>query len=160
MTREVIRRSAADNVYLHKDFHGALSTGLAYVEQRFGAQAVRDYLRQFAATFYAGVTQAINERGLIALREHLDRIYAIEGGEVAITLDGDELLLEVEACPAVTHMRQHGYAVAPLFYETSRTVLAAICEGTPFVSEWLRYDEHTGRSAVRFRRRGGREERP
>jgi hypothetical protein len=153
MPKEIITRHAADNAYLHKDFHGALSTGIAYLEQRYGAEAVRDYLRQFAAAFYAGVTQAINERGLIALREHLERIYEIEGGQIAIIYSDDELLLEVEACPAVTHMREHDYAVAPLFYETSRTVYAAICEGTPFALEWLRYDEVSGRSAVRFFRR-------
>ena len=153
MTTEIIRRNAADNVYLHKDFHGALSTGLTYLEQRYGAEAVRDYLRQFASTFYAGVTQAINERGLIALREYLERVYEIEGGQFDIAFSDDELLLEVEACPAVTHMRGHGYAVAPLFHETSKTVYAVICEGTQFVSEWLRYDEVRGRSAVRFCRR-------
>jgi hypothetical protein len=155
MTKEIIRRNATDNVYLHKDFHGALSTGLSYLEERYGAEAVRDYLRQFAATFYAGVTQAIKERGLIALREHLERIYKIEEGEIDIAFSDDEMLLEVEACPAVTHMRDaaHGYAVAALFCETSRTVYAAICEGTPFASEWLRYDEVSGRSAVRFFRR-------
>ena len=153
MTKEIIKRSAADNVYLHKDFHGALSTGIAYLEQRYGAEAVRDYLRQFARAFYAGVTQAINERGLMALREHLERIYALEGGQISIACSDEELLLQVAACPAVTHMREHGYAVAPLFYETSRTVYAAICEGTPFALEWLRYDEASGRSAVRFFRR-------
>jgi len=66
---------------------------------------------------------------------------------------GDELLLKVEACPAVTHMREHGYGVAPLFYETGRTVYAAICEDTPFALEWLWYDEESGQSAVRFFRR-------
>ena len=153
MTKEIITRHASDNVYLHKDFHGALSTGLTYLEERYGAEAVRDYLRQFASTFYAGVTQAINERGLIALREHLEHIYALEGGQIDIAFSDAEMLVEVEACPAVTHMREHGYAVAPTFRETSRTVYAAICEGTPFVSEWLRYDEVSGRSAVRFFRR-------
>ncbi len=153
MTKEIIRRNAADNVYLHKDFHGALSTGITYLEQRYGAEAVQGYLRQFARAFYAGLTQAIVERGLIALREHLERIYALEGGQISITCSEDELLLNVEACPAVTHMRGHGYAVAPLFYETSRTVYAAICEGTPFALEWLRYDEQSGQSAARFFRR-------
>ncbi len=153
MTKEIIRRNAADNVYLHKDFHGALSTGLTYLEQRYGAEAVRDYLRQFARAFYAGLTRAIIERGLIALREHLERIYALEGGQISITCSDDELLLQVEACPAVRHMREHGYAVAPLFYETSRTVFASICEGTPVTVEWLRYDEESGRSAARFFRR-------
>jgi hypothetical protein len=153
MTKEIIRRDSADNVYLHKDFHGALSTGITYLEQRYGAEAARDYLRQFARSFYAGVTQAINERGLIALREHLERSYALEGGQISITCSDDELLLTVEACPAVTHMREHGYGVAPLFYETSRTVYAAICEDTPFALEWLRYDEESGQNAVRFVRR-------
>ena len=153
MVKEIVRRSAADNVYLHKDFHGALSTGLAYLEDRFRAAAVRDYLRQFALAFYAPLTLAINERGLVALREHLERIYALEGGQICITCAEDEMLLEVEACPAVMHMQQQRYAVASLFYETSKTVYAAICEDTPFVSEWLRYDEKSGRSAVRFCRR-------
>jgi hypothetical protein len=153
MPKEIITRRAADNVYLHKDFHGALSTGIAYLEQRYGAETVRGYLRQFASAFYAGVTQSINERGLIALREHLEHIYALEGGQIAIICSDDELLLEVEACPAVTHMREHDYVVTPLFYETSKTVYAAICDGTPFASEWLRYDDQSGRSAVRFFRR-------
>ena len=153
MTKEIVRRNAADNAYLHKDFHGALSTGIAYLEQRYGAEAVQGYLRQFARAFYTGLTQALNERGLIALREHLERIYGLEGGEISLTGSDDELLLQVEACPAVTHMREHGYAVAPLFYETSRTVYAAVCEGTPFALEWLGYDEASGRSVVRFFRR-------
>jgi hypothetical protein len=153
MAEEIITRTAGDNVYLHKDFHGALSTGIAYLEQRHGADAVRDYLWQFATVFYADVTQAIKARGLSALREHIERIYAIEGGQISITCSDDELLLEVAACPAVTHMRQHDYAVAPLFYETGKTVYAAICAGTPFRSEWLHYAETSGRSAVRFFRR-------
>jgi hypothetical protein len=153
MPKEIITRHAADNVYLHKDFHGALSTGITYLEQPYGAEAVRDYLRQFASAFYAGITRAINERGLIALREHLERVYEIEGGQIIIIYSDDELLLEVEACPAVTHMREHEYAVAPLFYETSKTVYAAICDGTSFASEWLRYDDQSGRSAIRFFRR-------
>ena len=156
MPREIITRHAADNAYLHRDFHGALSTGLAYLERRYGVGAVRDYLRQFAAAFCTGVTQAINQRGLIALREHLERIYEIEGGQIAIICSDDVLRLDVETCPGVTHMREHDYAVAPLsplFYETSKTVYEAICEGTPFVSECLRYDAWSGRSAVRFFRR-------
>jgi hypothetical protein len=153
MTKEIIRRKATDNIYLHKDFHGALSAGLVYLEQRYGAEAVRDYLRQFATAFYAPLTQAIQKRGLSALREHLERIYAVEGGQISIAFSDDEMLLEVEACPAVMHMRQHDYVIAPLFYETSKTVYATICEGTPFAVEWLRYDEQSGRSAVRFARR-------
>ena len=141
----------------HQDFHGALSTGLCYLEEHFGADAVREYLRQFALTFYAPVTRSIKERGLIALREEIERVHELEGGGIRITGPGeegeDEMLLEVQVCPAIRHMRKQEYSVAPLFYETCRTVYAAICQDTPFASDWLRHDEQRGQCAVRFYRK-------
>jgi hypothetical protein len=146
-------RTASDNEYLHRDFHGALSTGIAFLESRYGAEEVREYVRQFARKFYAPLIREIQRKGLSALRVHLERVYAAEGAEIGITFSEDEMLLEVPRCPAVTHMRSHGYAVAPLFFETSRTLYEALCDGSPFAAEWLKYDPETGRTRVRFSRR-------
>jgi len=63
------------------------------------------------------------------------------------------MILDVEACPAVMHMKEHGYKVARLFGETVRTVNETICDGTPFAAELLEYDNNTGRSRQRFFRR-------
>ncbi|OPZ83152.1 MAG: hypothetical protein BWY76_02410 [bacterium ADurb.Bin429] len=153
MSKRVMTRSAADNAYLHKDFHGALSAAIAYLHERYGANAVRDYLRQFAAAYYAPLTDAINQRGLTALREHLARVYTIEEQEVAITGTDDELWLDVPRCPAVAHMRELGYPIAELFYETSRTVYQTICDGTLFAVEMLAHDPDTGRARFHFFRR-------
>ncbi len=154
MTREKITRRAADNDYLHKDFHGALSAGLEYLEDDYGEEAVHEYLHRFATRFYAPLTEAINERGLIALKEYFEKLYEIEGGNVEITLTEDEILMvKVKACPAVTHMRKHDYPVARLFVETTRTVNEAICESTPFDAQLVKYDDQTGRSMQTFFRR-------
>jgi hypothetical protein len=153
MAREVLRKTARENPYLHKDFHGALSVGLEYLESRFGEEAVREYLRQFAAAFYAPLVADLKRRGLVALKERLEKVYQEEGGKCAVTLAEDELRVEVEACPAVSHMRERGYPVARLFSETTRTVHEAICRGTAYTAELLEYDEPTGRSVQRFRRR-------
>jgi hypothetical protein len=153
MTKLTLQRAAADNPYLHKDFHGALSTGLIYLQERFGDDAVRRYLHDFAREFYAPLTAAISAQGLPALRAHLEEIYAVEGGEIAITETPDMLLLQVAASPAIAHMRAQGYPVAPLFGETTRTVLAAICEGTPFALDVLEYDDTDGACRLCFTRR-------
>ena len=153
MAKEVITRTARDNRYMHKDFHGALSAGLEYLESNFGEAAVREYLRQFASTFYAPLTADLKQRGLVALQEHFGSIYEEEGGKATITLDDDELRIEVEVCPAVSHMREHGYPVARLFYETTKTVNETICEDTPYAAELVAYDDQTGRSIQRFYRR-------
>ena len=153
MTKETITRRAADNVYLHKDFHGALSVGLEYLENNYGEREVCEFLHRFATRFYAPLTESVNRRGLIALKEHFAKLYDIEGGNVQITFSEDELTIEVDACPAVTHMREQGYTVARLFGETTRTVNEAICESTPFAAELVEYDAQTGRGIQRFYRR-------
>lgn len=153
MPKEVMTRKAADNPYLHKDFHGALSTGIEYLHVTFGEQAVRDYLRQFTQAFYRPLMESLARRGLVALKEHFERIYHVEEAPVRIRLSADELVVEVPRCPAVTHMREHGYPVARLFVETTRTVNEALCEGSPYAAELLEYDEQTGRSVQRFFRR-------
>ena len=148
-----MRRKASDNLYLHRDFHGALSAGIEYLDRHHGGEAVREYLRRFVCSFYAPLITSIKTRGLGALKDHFEKIYGLEGGRIRITATEDELVLEVEACPAVAHMRQNGYPVARLFSETTKTVNEALCEGTPFMAELVEYDEQTGRSVQRFSRR-------
>ncbi len=155
MAREVIRRQASDNEYLHKDFHGAFSAGIEYLNKNFGPEAVREYLHQFATSFYAPLIDDINRRGLAALKDRLESVYRTEQATVNISLTEDELVLEVESCPAVMHMREHGYQVAAMFPETSKAVYEALCENTPFSVEVCSYDRSTGASLVRFRRRHG-----
>jgi hypothetical protein len=153
MTKQTIRRRPEDNEYLPLEFHGQLSGQLDYLEEKYGEDAVRRYLWQFASHFYAPLTQTLKERGLVALKERFETIYALEGGTISICFSEDEMVVEVEACPAVTFMRAHGQHVARLWYETSKTTYAAICDGTPFASEMVRYDPQTGQSTHRFYRR-------
>jgi len=78
MARQVMRRRASDNVYLHRDFHGALSAAIQYLEDRFGEEAVRQYLRAFAGAYYAPLKEALRSRGLVALEEHFRKVYEAE----------------------------------------------------------------------------------
>jgi hypothetical protein len=149
-----MQRRAAGNPYFHPDFHGALSCGIEYLHEQFGADAVIDYLRGFALAFYAPLRQAVREKGLAALRDHFGAVYRQEGADASFELRADELVIRIAACPAVRHMRARGYPVARLFHETTRTVNEALCEGSPFSAELLEYDHRTGRSVQRFRRRG------
>ena len=153
MAREVMEHRASDNEYFHPDFHGALSTGIEYLDRTFGEEAVREYLRRFTNSYYAPLKAELRRRGLAALKEHFEKVYAREGGEVRIECSSDELIVSVAACPAIAHMRRRGYRIARLWRETTRTVNEALCEGTPFEAELLEYDERTGRSVARFRRR-------
>lgn len=153
MGKQVMRREASDNVYLHKDFHGALSVGIDYLQDNFGEEAVREYLRDFTNTYFAPLKEEIKQRGLPVLKEYFEHLYQEEGGDAEITLSNDELVIRVAVCPAVTHMREHGYPVARLFYETTKTVNETLVEGTDFAAELVDYDDETGHNTQRFYRR-------
>lgn len=150
MAKKVMERKASDNEYFHRDFHGALSCSIEYLHKNYGEEAVREYLRRFAKAFYAPLISQLKTRGLIALKEHFERIYAIEGGDVEILLNGNELVINVRQCPAVTYMHNNNRPVAELFYETTKTVNEALCEGTPYKSELLDYDNVTGANIQKF----------
>lgn len=153
MPKEVMRRTAADNPYLHKDFHGATSCGIQYLQDRYGPEAVREYLRRFTDAYHAPLKADLIRRGLAALAEYLEGIYQAEGAQYQLTLSDDELLLRVEQCPAVTHMRHNDYPVADMWGETTRTVYERLCEGTDFAFELAHYDKDSGGSVQRFYRR-------
>lgn len=153
MAREIMERRAADNAYLHKDFHGALNCGIVYLQRHYGEAAVRQWLWDFAQHWYGPLRQRLAAGDLDALREHIETLYRTEGAAVQIEQTPDELRVQVSACPAVAHLRSRGEAVSPLFVETTRTVNEALCAGTPFAAALLAYDAETGSSLQRFRRR-------
>jgi hypothetical protein len=148
-------RHAADNPYLHKDFHGALNFALIYLEKHFGEQGVREYLTRFADQFYAPLNQAIREKGLDALQSYMEKIYAIEGGQVEIRrlADPDSLEIHVASCPAVAHIRSKGQDMSPLYHLTHEIVNECICRDTPYQSELSGYEPQTGACVQRFTRR-------
>ncbi len=153
MARHVMERRAADNPYLHKDFHSALHGGIVYLHQHYGEAAVRDYLREFSRRWHAPLRQRLLAEGLGALRQYFETLYSVEGATVHVEQTADELVLRVDACPAVMHLRRRGEEVSPLYSETTRTVNEALCEDTPYSAELVAYDPQTGGSIQRFRRR-------
>ncbi|MFC1606385.1 hypothetical protein ACFL47_00320 [Candidatus Latescibacterota bacterium] len=153
MPREVMERRASDNTYLHKDFHGALSTGIEYLHTHFGEEAVREYLRRFAVAYYSPLIMKIRDIGLSELKSHIEHIYSVEGWDIDTSLADDVLTVTVKSCPAVIHMREKGYSVARLFIETTKTVNDALCMGSPYQAELVEYDEKTGGNVQRFTRR-------
>lgn len=124
-----------------------------YLRQHYGDESVREYLREFSETFYAPLKDDLKQRGLIALKEYFEKLYKTEGGEISMTFSPDEFILQVQACPAVEHIRKNGHPVSSLFYETTKTVNETICRDTPFAAELVEYDPQTGRSVQRFYRR-------
>lgn len=155
MSKEQIVRTAADNKYLHRHFHNIMNISLEYLRRLYGGEAVSEYLKQFANTYYAPLRQRIREGGLAAVMEYFRGIYEAEeaSGDISFYGDSAELTVKVSRCPAVAHMRKSGMEVSPLYVETSRVIWQTICEGTSYGYELIFYDGANGASVQRFYRK-------
>lgn len=153
MPKQTVTYKASDNQYYHKDFHIALNYGIDYLHKNFGAEAVKEYLIQFAEAYYSSLRIDIKEKGLFAIKEHYEKIYEIEDAEFNMSFSLDELVIELSASPAVMHIKASGHSVSELFHETVATVNKTICENTPYDFELLEYHEKNGAYSLRFSRR-------
>jgi len=153
MPKQIITRKASDNFYFHQDFHIALNYGIKYLHEKFGKDSVREYLTQFARTYYSPLTSSLKEKGLLVIKEHYEKIYKIEDAVFDMNFSQDELIINLSASPAVMHIKAKGHSISELFRETVATVNKTICENTIYDAELLEYFEGNGAYRLRFFRR-------
>ena len=134
---------------VHKDFHGALSYGLQFVEDNYGREGLDDFLSRLAESIYLPLVDGIRARGLDALREYWQTIFEMEQGEFEMCMQDDALVLRVHRCPAICHMKECGYAIAEHFCEHTRIVNEAVCKAAGCRSS-VEYDQRAGSCVQRF----------
>lgn len=153
MGKLVMERRAADNKYLHRDFHLSADTGLKYIGNLYGDAAVKEFIEGFAKAWYAPLVASIRQDGLSALKAHIEKIYETEEAAdvLRVSLEDGELLVAVDRCPAVTHMAFEGHTPSKWYVELTATVNRVIAELSGLSFEMISYDPVNGKAAYRFK---------
>lgn len=143
---------ASENEYFHRDFHISGMRGLEYVGNKYGDEAVREYLTRFAKAYYAPLAEKVKKEGLRALREHIENVYALEKASecVRCVITGGKLTVTVLGCPGVKYIRESGNDPTQWYIECTRTVNEAIADMCGLNFSLLSYDEETGAAQYYF----------
>ena len=152
MAKQIMDRRASDNKYLHRDFHCSMNFGVEYVGERFGEEGVKEYLTDFARSFYAKLIDDAKKRGLSAIREHIEKIYEIEEASEVLNIKqtDKELRVSIEKCPAVAHIRKFGGVPCKWFVETTATVNNVIAREAGLHFQMISYCDEDGKAEYRF----------
>lgn len=148
----IMERKASDNKYLHRDFHISADNGIEYVGKKYGDEGVKEFLSDFARSYFQLLVKEYKRDGLKAIAKHIKKNYETEEASDAIVLavSDKNLTVKVKYCPAVKYMRSQGH-VPSRWYKLSTFVvydqLARDC-GIKFVGG--EYDEETGATEYRF----------
>jgi hypothetical protein len=150
---KVIDRRAADNKYLHRDFHISMNMLMGYIAGEYGDAALTEYLRRFAKAYHSPLKADLVREGLSAVEKYLRGIYEKEEWPVGITYENDVLTVVQEGCPGIFHIKKKGHEPIKQYIETYTTVYEAICEGTPYEYAMEEFELEAGACRQVFRRR-------
>ena len=155
MAKLVMDRKASDNKYLHRDFHCSMDVGINYVATKYGDNGAKEYLTDFAKTYYAPLIEDAKKRGMIAIKEHIENIYEIEeASEVLSTeLTDTELRVKVSECPAIRYFKKCGHKVSPYYVLSTSTVNETIATEANLGFQLISYDPEDGKAEYRFFKR-------
>ncbi len=153
MAKKVINQKASNSTYFHPDFHIALNYCIEYLHQNFSEEAVREYMMQFANAYFAPLKKALMEKGLLAIKEHFEKIYKIETAVFDMNISCNDLNIHLYESPAVIYIKANGHRVTFLYRETIASVNEEICRNTDYDCEVLDYNDDTGAYHLRFFKR-------
>lgn len=98
------------------DFYFAINATFRFVQGKFGIGGLREYWRDLGARYFAPVGERWNRGGLPAVAEYWRAFFDAEpGADVEVLQSPDAVTLDVRVCPAITHLREHGREIVPLF---------------------------------------------
>ena len=146
---KVLDCQATDNEYLHKDFHGALCYAVKYLDDNYGPEATEDYLKQVGRNNYTPLIARMKKEGLSALEKHWRNIFTKEGGRFSIDYEDETLVLTVEQCPAITHLKKIKQLFTDRYCQTTVSVNKAICAEASYCCS-CKYEPGKGKCVQRF----------
>ena len=118
------------------DFYFAINATFRWIHDNWGEEGLMAYWQALGREHYAVVTERFRQGGMAAVRDYWEAFFAEEpGGDVAVTLDGDMVTIEVRTCPAIKHLRDHGREIMPLYCRHCEVVSQAMCDGAGIAVE-------------------------
>jgi hypothetical protein len=149
MKIKVLQRSASENRYLHKDFHGALCYAIKYLDDTYGHDATTRYLQQVGESVFSPLIAELKQKGLGVLEQHWKAIFDLEEGNYDLKYDGDVLVLTVHQCPAIQHLKNRNQLYTDRYCETTVVVNETICSAAGYKCV-CNYELGVGRCVQKF----------
>lgn len=149
---QVMHRSASDNPYFHPSFHDSLSRGITYIGNQYGEEAVLAIMARYVQNV---IVPLMGDVTLENIERKIRTDYARENCPDAVQLiwEGDTLRMAVDACPAVTYLRENGKTLNGWFRYTTEGVMRALAELANCDFAMDAYEDETGCARYHFTRR-------
>lgn len=131
---EVTRMKREGKKYLHRDFHLLGDNALKYCADNYGGEAVVDFVWRFAQVYFAPQIDDAKARGLVALKEWIEKIYTVEEAPEVLhaELTDGQLTVTIDKSPVIEFMHSLNQEPSECYIEQTRTLYAAVADACGF----------------------------
>lgn len=140
---QVVDLKKEDNKYFHRDFHLSGDCALRYCGEKFGHEAVVEFLTQYVKNYYAPIIEDIKKNGLVKIKEWIEKLYETEEApEVLHTeLKDNALTVTIDKSPVIEYMYSLNQKPSKYYIEETRTLYSVVAKECGFDFELMYYKE-------------------
>lgn len=148
---EVLDLKADELDYFHRDFHAATARAVRYLDEHWGPDATEAFLRRVARNVFGELIAELRRDGLDAFERHWRKVFGREGGSYSLAraANGRELVLTVDECPVISHLKKTNQLATPRMCLTTVVVNEEICRDAGLECSCA-YEPGEGRCVQRF----------
>ena len=146
----VIDMKSEDNKYLHRDFHLISDHAIKYCGDKYGKDWAVDFLTNFVINFYSPQIAEFKAKGLVALKEWIEKLYEIEEATELLhtNLSDNTLEVTIDKSPVIEYMHTLNQEPSEYYIEQTRTLYATIAKESGFAFELCYYNADGGTKFV------------
>ena len=129
------------------DFYFANNAMFRHIHDRYGKAALIEYWQALGREYDRARLQRWRRGGLRAVADDWRDYFGREQGAVVeVTCDDQAVELDIQVCPAIKHLRDHGREIVPYFCEHCDHINGAMCQSTG-----MRFERTGGMGSCRQR---------
>ena len=136
--------------YLHRDFHLLGDNALKYCAEKFGDDAVAEFMKDYTLAFYSPQIAEFKKDGLAALKAWIEKIYEVEEASEVLRCDLEDgkLTVTIDYCPVIKYMAELNQKPSKYYIQETTTHYATIADASGFGFELEYYNEDGGTKLV------------
>ncbi len=118
------------------DFYFAVNAVFRHIHDAHGPSALHEFWRSLGREHYRARWQAWRTGGVPAVADDWRRYFDAEPGAIVrVSRDDAAVTIDVTACPAIKHLRDHGRDIVPYFCEHCDHICGAMADAAGYAFE-------------------------
>ena len=112
------------------DFYYAINATFRHIHRCYGREGLYRYWRTLGREYFGDLIERFRSGGLGAVEDYWREFFEAEpGGQVTVTGEDSTVVIEVQECPAISHLKANGREVMELYCRHCEVINTELARG-------------------------------